>query len=243
MNEQNNKNTRKVEESIKPVAASTPVKPTGWKRLLSRRWVFPAAYMAAAAIIVTILWVNSGGDGKDASQTVSSPTEVAGEEAGSEGQEAAEAAANGETLRWPVSNKDEMVVKLPFYDASGSEEQRAAAMVQYNDTFMPHTAVDLGREDNETFEVLAAMSGLVKVAEQNTINGYEVRIEHPNGLVTVYQSLADVKVQAGDEVEQGDVIAMAGQSEIGKDEGVHVHFEVLDNGQSVNPDTLIKEEH
>jgi len=243
MSDQNNKNTRKVEESLKPIAASTPVKPTGWKKLLSRRWVFPAAYMAAAAIIVTILWLNTGTNGKDEPQSVPSLSEVANDGTAAEtgGQEAAEASANGETLRWPVSNRGEMIVKLPFYDPSGSEEQREAAMVQYNDTFTPHTAVDLGREDNETFEVLAAMSGTVTVAEQNPVNGYEVEIEHPNGLTTVYQSLADVKVKVGDKVEQGDVIAMAGQSEIGKDEGVHVHFEVRDNGVSVNPETLIKE--
>jgi stage II sporulation protein Q len=67
-----------------------------------------------------------------------------------------------------------------------------------------------------------------------------VQIQHPNGLVTVYQSLTDLKVQVGDEVKQGDLIAAAGQSEVATGEGVHLHFEVRNNGQSVNPLTLIK---
>ncbi len=28
-----------------------------WKRLLAKKWVFPATYMAAAAIILTLMWV------------------------------------------------------------------------------------------------------------------------------------------------------------------------------------------
>ena len=50
-------------------------RPSGWKKLLSKRWVFPAAYMAAAAIIVTILWLNSGTGQKD-SKAVPSTTGV-----------------------------------------------------------------------------------------------------------------------------------------------------------------------
>jgi stage II sporulation protein Q len=78
------------------------------------------------------------------------------------------------------------------------------------------------------------------VAEQTPTNGYEVQIDHGNGLVTVYQSLDDLKVKEGDEVKQGDVLAMAGRSEMEQSEGIHVHFEVRSNGQSVDPNSLIK---
>src|SRR5690606_34636276 len=96
------------------------------------------------------------------------------------------------------------------------------------------------RKDAAAFEVLAALSGKVTIASQTPTNGYEVQIEHLNGLVTVYQSLTDLKVQVGEEVEQGDIIAAAGKSELEPAESVHVHFEVRNNGQSVNPASLIK---
>lgn len=242
MNE-GNKTPRKIEESTKSVAeSSSAVRPSGWKRLLSKRWVFPAAYMAAAAIIVTILWLNAGTEQKDP-QAVPGVTDVdKSDTAGQSSAAALEAAANGETLQWPVAKLEDMDTKMAFYDEKASEEERQAALVEYNQQFIPHMAVDLARKDAKEFEVLAAMSGKVTVAEQNTVNGYEVQIEHPNGLVTVYQSLKDLKVQVGDEVEQGDLIATAGESELEPAEGIHVHFEVRNNGTSVDPASLIKTE-
>ncbi|WP_373232265.1 peptidoglycan DD-metalloendopeptidase family protein [Cohnella sp.] len=237
-----NKTPRKIEESHKSVAGSSPaVRPSGWKKLLSKRWVFPAAYMAAAAIIVTILWLNSGTGQKD-QQAIPGITGVESEETAGvqSSSEAVEAATSGESLRWPVDKFEEMKTIVPFYEASASLEDREAAMVEYNNTFTPHMATDLARKDAASFDVLAALSGKVTVASQTPTNGYEVQIEHPNGLVTVYQSLTDLKVQVGDEVEQGDMIAAAGQSSLETEEGLHVHFEVRNNGQSVNPLTLIK---
>ncbi|WP_256759172.1 M23 family metallopeptidase [Cohnella sp. WQ 127256] len=242
MNDGSNKTPRKMEESHKSIAGSSPaVRPTGWKKFLSKRWVFPAAYMAAAAIIVTILWMNSGTSSKD-------PGAVPGltgveSEAAAEGQSSPAATAvmaNGETLRWPVNKMEDMTTIVPFYDATAPVQEREAAMVEYNSTFSAHMATDLARKDAKSFDVLAALSGKVTVAGQTPTNGYEVQIEHPQGLVTVYQSLTDLKVQVGDEIEQGDVIASAGQSELEPQEVVHVHFEVLNNGLSVNPSTLIK---
>lgn len=241
MNEEN-KTPRKIDGSHKVTGSNPTVRPSGWKKLLSKRWVFPAAYMAAAAIIVTILWLNSGTGQKDPGQAVPGMTGVESEESAGvqSSSEAVEAATSGETLRWPVEKFEEMKTLIPFYEATASVEEREAAMVEYNNTFTPHMATDLARKDAASFNVLAALSGKVTVAGQTPTNGYEVQIEHPNGLVTVYQSLTDLKVQVGDEVEQGDMIASAGQSSLETEEGVHVHFEVRNNGQSVNPSTLIK---
>lgn len=245
MNNEGNKTPRKVDESTKSIAGTVPAaRPSGWKKLLSKRWVFPAAYMAAAAIIVTILWLNAGGQGKDAEQAIpgqaSADVGATGEAAS--GPEAAPAAAAGETLRWPVDRMESFKTTMSFYDASASDEERQAAMIERDNTFFPHTAIDLARKDAKEFDVRAALGGKVTVAEQTPNNGYEVQIQHANGYETVYQSLKELKVQVGQEVEQGEVIAAAGQSALESDEGVHVHFEVRSNGQSVNPATMIKSE-
>ncbi len=248
MNNEGNKTTRKTDESPKSVVGSVPAaKPSGWKKLLSRRWVFPAAYMAAAAIIVTILWLNAGQGNDSTEQTVSSQPGVEdtiGTEAGenAESPEAAPAAASGETIRWPVDKMDSFTTVMSFYDAAAPEEDRQAAVIEHDNTFFPHTAVDLARKDAKEFDVLAALSGKVTVAEQTPANGYEVRIQHENGYETVYQSLKELKVEAGQEVEQGDVIGTAGQSALEAEKGIHVHFEVRNNGTAVNPTALIKEE-
>lgn len=237
-----NKTTRKLEEAPKSGAA-TPVKPSGMKRFFSKRWVFPAVYMAAAAIIVTILWLNADDRAKKDANPVSAPETVetqAGQ--GASSPESVPATTSDETLKAPYADSKDMGVIMNYYNENGSAEEKQAALIEYNNQFTPHIGVDYANKADNTksFEVLAALSGKVTVAEQNTVNGYEVEIQSPNGYVTVYQSLDNVKVKVGDTVKQGDVIAMAGRSEVEKDEGVHVHFEVRNNGQTVDPSTLIQ---
>jgi stage II sporulation protein Q len=203
--------------------------------------------MAAAAIIVTILWLNAGQRNDAAEQTVSSQPGV--EDAAdlttaedAESPDAAPVAASGETFRWPVDKMDSFTTVMAFYDSAASEADREAALIEHDNTFFPHTAIDLARKDGQEFEVVAAMSGKVTAAEQTPANGYEVRIQHDNGYETVYQSLKELKVEAGQEVEQGDLIGTAGQSSIEADKGIHVHFEIRKNGTAVNPASMIKED-
>ena len=42
--------------------------PSAWKRLLAKKWVFPATYVAAAAIILTLMWVYQDAGTKTVSQ-------------------------------------------------------------------------------------------------------------------------------------------------------------------------------
>jgi stage II sporulation protein Q len=251
MNDQNDKNVRKLENPAKTGSnASGGASASGWKKLFTRRWVFPALYMAAAALIVTILWLYPGTEKETENPAQASPGVESESAAGTTGTtgatgeetEAAPVAGNGETLQWPVKNRDEMVIAVPYYDPSAPEEERAAAIVEQDNTFTPHMAVDLARSDQQPFEVLAALSGTVKVARQDPVDGYVAEIEHPNGLVTVYKSLSELRVQEGEEVEQGDVIAIAGTSGETGDEGARLHFEIRHNGQLVNPTTLIRDE-
>ncbi len=252
MSDQNDKTIKKLENPAK-TGASAPggASVAGWKRLFARRWMFPALYMAAAALIVTILWLYPGTEKNRENPAQATPevesesaagTEAATGTTGEETEEAAPVTANGETLQWPVKNRDEMVIAMPYYDPSAPEEERAAAIVEQDNTFTPHMAVDLARPDQQPFEVLAALSGTVKVAKQDPVDGYVAEIEHPNGLVTVYKSLSELRVQEGEKVEQGDVIAIAGTSGETDDEGARLHFEIRRNGQLVNPASLIKDE-
>lgn len=241
-----NKPNGKIDPSSTRSVVSSSSRPSAWKRFFAKRWVFPAMYMAAAAIIVTILWLNASsgtsGKPKDEASTAGVQQEVGADGQTAEDPDALPVAASGETLAWPVTNRDAMTVAVPYYNQNGTEEEQAAAMVQYDNKFVPHTAIDLASKDGKAFDVKAAMSGEVTVAEQTPQNGYEINIKHPNGLVTVYQSLAELKVKVGDSVKQGDVLGTAGVSELEKNEGVHVHFAVKSNSQTVDPASLIEDQ-
>ena len=130
---------------------------------------------------------------------------------------------------------------MPFFEVEASNEQKQAAIVEQGDTFTPSMGIALQRQDDhdQTFDVLAAMSGTVTRVENIPSVGNLVEITHDKGLVTVYYSLSGTTVAKGDEVLQGDVIAKAGRNEIEKNLGVHLHFEVLSNGEQVNPETFI----
>lgn len=208
-----------------------------WKRLLSKKWVFPAVYMAAAAIILTIMWVYQDSAKNSAVEDTSLNKSVTDSVNKPEDQAALPVTANTETLQWPVKDVKELQTTVPFYDEKASNEAKTAAVIQYGETYTPHTGIDFARQDNKEFDVLAAAGGKVTAVQTNVLAGKLVEITHNSGLVTVYQSLSDIKVTTGTEVKQGDVIAKAGRNELEKDEAVHLHFEVRKgaDGPAVNP--------
>jgi|GEM_PF-1409996 len=81
-------------------------------------------------------------------------------------------------------------------------------------------------------EVYAAMSGKVVFAgaydRSSSLGSYGklIRILHPNGMYTFYAHLSEILVKEGDEVHQGDLIALSGRT--GNVTGPHLHFEIRD---------------
>lgn len=90
------------------------------------------------------------------------------------------------------------------------------------------TAVDMATPIGT--KILAAASGVVTlVRDTNKWNGgygYYLKIKHDNGTETLYAHLSRIDVEVGDEVEQGQVIALSGNT--GRSTGPHLHFEVRD---------------
>ncbi|MFI2857137.1 peptidoglycan DD-metalloendopeptidase family protein [Paenibacillus sp. JSM ZJ436] len=240
MNE-SNKNAPNREEAPKTAQGEPAQAPSSWKKMLSRRWVFPAAYVAAAAIILTLVWVYQDTDQQPLNpQNAVNDAQGAGTTTAAEGKdgEAVEVIASAENMIWPAADQAEAVIVKSFFDAEAPEEEHAAAMVQYNDTFTPNTGIDLARQDNKPFDVQAVQSGQVTRVEEHPVNGTVVEITHAGELKTVYQSLSGAAVEEGSEVKQGDVIGQAGRSEFEKDLGNHLHFEVYQAGNLMNPETL-----
>ncbi|MFF2889947.1 peptidoglycan DD-metalloendopeptidase family protein [Paenibacillus sp. NPDC057967] len=247
MNDQNqNKQKQRPEESPKNSlgGASAAKSSSGLKKLFAKRWVSPAIFMAAAAIIVTLMWIYQGSDPAKPTTVPDNSTEVAKGEEG-EGQIAPEdevdVVAIAEDMKWPVASKQELQVETKFYDEKASETEKEAALVQVGTTYSPHTGIDFVDPSGQPFDVLAALNGKVTRVEPHPLNGNVIEISHGNGLVTVYQSLTDVQVEEGDEVSQGTVIAQAGRSDLERELGIHLHFETRLNGKTVNPSQYISE--
>ncbi|WP_078414391.1 M23 family metallopeptidase [Priestia abyssalis] len=209
--------------------------PTAIQKIFRKRWVFPAIYLVCAALILTaVLWFQSNDkNNPDGTDQFSEGTAYNGEEP------AVEVSKQLENLEMPVVDPESVVVQTKYYDDKATKEEQEAALVFYNNTYHPNTGIDLVMKDGQSFDVVAAASGTVTKAEKDPILGYVVEIDHQDGLVTHYQSLADVGVESGDTVKQGDVIAKAGQSLFNQEAKTHVHFEVRQDGVPVNPNQFI----
>jgi murein DD-endopeptidase MepM/ murein hydrolase activator NlpD len=94
-----------------------------------------------------------------------------------------------------------------------------------------HAGVDLAADPNEP--VLAAGAGMVVRAGWNAGYGYEVEVQHVDGLLTRYSHLAAPLVLEGTPVQPGDAVGLAGRT--GTATGVHLHFEFVRGGVPRDP--------
>lgn len=81
--------------------------------------------------------------------------------------------------------------------------------------------------------IYASCGGTVIQASYNGGYGKNVVISHPDGRVTRYAHNSKLLVQVGQKVEQGQPIALSGNT--GRSTGPHVHFELYVGGVAVNP--------
>jgi len=97
-----------------------------------------------------------------------------------------------------------------------------------------HHGLDIGIL--RSLDVRAAAPGkVVSVGEVTTFEGYGniVLVQVTPDVVTLYAHLASMKVHAGQTVTRGEMLGVAGCT--GYCTGVHLHFEVRENGVAVDP--------
>lgn len=101
--------------------------------------------------------------------------------------------------------------------------------------YSAHKAIDIYA--NEGTNVLAVYDGTVLNVQTTLLQGTTVTIDHGNGLYSVYNSLADGdSVTVGQTVKQGDIIGTVSLSNRQEyKDGAHLHFEVMENGELIDP--------
>ena len=89
--------------------------------------------------------------------------------------------------------------------------------------------------------VRASGGGIVLQTGEQEQYGRFVLLEHPDGYQSMYGHLSRIIAVQGTRVNAGEVIARSGNS--GRSSAPHLHFEIRLNGVSIDPGTLVKEEH
>lgn len=121
-----------------------------------------------------------------------------------------------------------------FYDYEGTSEEQENSIIFYEGTYMQNSGVDYVSEN--VFDVVSVLDGTVISVEENELLGTTIEVRHSNNLISVYQGLSGVIVEENMPVIQGQIIAKSGTSNINKDLGNHLHFELYYNGKIVNPE-------
>ena len=152
----------------------------------------------------------------------------------------------------PVDKPDDTPVDEPEVDPTPVEKEvffiipvaNPTSVVDYSETmvfnstlnrFSSHMAMDFFSPEGS--DVYAVYDGKVVSIETTFLQGTTITVDHGNGLYTIYNSLADGEsVSVGQNVEQGDVIGQVSLSNRQEYKaGAHLHFEVKENGQLINP--------
>ncbi|NLZ38252.1 MAG: M23 family metallopeptidase [Firmicutes bacterium] len=85
--------------------------------------------------------------------------------------------------------------------------------------------------------VYAAFAGTVTLVDPNhPVFGETIYIRHADDTVTIYGRVTDSRVKAGDQVAKGEEIAKLAAGEGGQS---HLHFEVWQEKQPVNPEDFL----
>lgn len=94
-----------------------------------------------------------------------------------------------------------------------------------------HKGLDLAADKGVA--IFAVSAGKVTYAGFDSDYGYNIIIDHGNGIKTRYAHANAMCVSKGQSVAQGDMIATVGST--GRSTGNHLHFEIIVNGKRVNP--------
>lgn len=99
-----------------------------------------------------------------------------------------------------------------------------------------HNGIDLSGKTGDP--ITASFEGVVKYAGWLGGYGNAVILSHGSGVETLYAHASKITCSTGQRVSKGDKIAEVGST--GRSTGPHIHFELRNNGSSINPISYMK---
>lgn len=92
-----------------------------------------------------------------------------------------------------------------------------------------HNGLDIAVPEGTPVHTVA--DGVVVYSGLRSGYGWTVLIEHDNGMITLYGHNSQNRVDQGQQVKKGTIIALAGST--GRSTGPHVHFEAWQSGNNI----------
>ncbi len=103
-----------------------------------------------------------------------------------------------------------------------------------------HSGTDFSAEAGS--DVLACADGIVEEVYTDARLGITVVLDHQNGIKSVYANLANgMLVEKGQHIRAGEIISTVGNSALYEAaEESHLHFEMLKDGEHIDPLTMLE---
>ncbi len=142
----------------------------------------------------------------------------------------------------PIVPYTDQTVKIgkTYYDYLAEEASQENAIIKHDNTYIQNTGIDY--VGNNIFDVVAILDGTVEKIVEDDSTGKTIEIKHGDNSISIYGSLSEIIVKKGDTVNQGQQIGKSGTNELDKEMGNHLHFEVYNNGQNMNPEVYLNTE-
>lgn len=103
-----------------------------------------------------------------------------------------------------------------------------------------HNGIDFGAPQGTP--ILAVRNGrVIHVGDTKDGYGKRIEIQHDDGTISRYGHADSIVAKLGQEIAAGDHIGGVGST--GKSTGNHLHFELLKDGQAINPHGLFDPKH
>lgn len=94
-----------------------------------------------------------------------------------------------------------------------------------------HYGIDIAAENGTPIACFA--DGTVGVVGESTVWGNYFTVEHDAGMTTLYAHCESISVHSDEQVSAGQIVATVGES--GNATGPHLHFELRDGGDYLDP--------
>ncbi|MBY7144706.1 peptidoglycan DD-metalloendopeptidase family protein [Virgibacillus sp. NKC19-3] len=212
-----------------------------WSRIFRKKWFFPALYLTVAALLLSVVVWYQNVDNQ-VPDVADEQEQESDEYIPSSNDEDAEPVLDQqEVIQMPVVDQDQAEIVTKFYDYNAEQEDQEDSLVFYNNRYYQSTGIDIASATDETFDVVASLTGTVTEVKEDPLLGNVVVMTHDNDVTTYYASLDEVNVSADTDVEQGESVGTAGKNIFGKDNGMHVHFELRKDGNEVNPESFFNQ--
>ena len=235
MNEPNKNQTKKPEETKKDVKEPKKKWKFDWKKWKlkwkkmnkeKRFYLFTAMGCALALIAIVVIAIavtNTGGVNQDlhVNSSVYSSAPI-------------DSSKEPDSSDEPVINTPEGMI-APVGAATLSNDYGFYHNKTLN-SYYEHMGVDFSAAAGT--EVLAVEDGTIEsIYKDDLLLGTEIVVAHADGVKSVYRFVTEAEgLKVGDEVKKGEVIATVAEASGNEyKDGAHLHFEIMQDGKTIDP--------